>query len=85
MFSIREKQLIAAAVEKVLLEINHPEMPKARPHFKLHVDGKEHWSWADIEPNWKFEDEPPTTTWWNEGARSYLAQKQQRQASIKDA
>jgi len=50
MFSAKEKQMIAAAVEKVLLEIDHPEMPKERPSFKLHVDGKEMWSWADIEP-----------------------------------
>lgn len=72
MFSAREKQMIAAAVEKALLEIDHPEMPKERPDFKLHVDGKESWSWADIEPNWKYENGGTTTTWWNETARSYL-------------
>lgn len=55
MFSTEEKRKIAAALEKVLLEINHPEMPKERPYFKLHVDGKEDWSWADIEPNWVIE------------------------------
>lgn len=53
MFSPEEKQKIARAVEKVLLEINNPEMPKFEPEFKLHVDGAESWSWADIEPNWK--------------------------------
>lgn len=72
MFSMKEKQMIAAAVEKVLLEIDHPEMPKERPVFKLHVDGKESWSWADIEPNWRYESEPATTTAWNENARDFI-------------
>jgi len=54
MFSKEEKQLIAGAIEGVLLSLNHPEMPKSKPNFKLHVDGKEDWSWADIEPNHKF-------------------------------
>jgi hypothetical protein len=51
-FSAEEKQLIAAKVEEVLLSLNHPEMPKERPVFELHVEGKSYWSWADIEPNW---------------------------------
>lgn len=62
MFSMAEKKKIAAAVEKVLLEIAHPEMPAERPSFKLHVEGKEDWSWADIEPNWKYENGGATTT-----------------------
>lgn len=37
MFSAKEKQRITAAVEKVLLDIDHPEMPKERTTFKLHV------------------------------------------------
>lgn len=56
MFSVKEKRKIADAIEKVLLELNHPEMPKEKPKFKIHVDGKESWSWADIEPNWLFDD-----------------------------
>lgn len=56
MFSVEEKRKIAEAIEKLLLELDHPEMPKEKPKFKLHVDGKESWSWADIEPNWVFED-----------------------------
>lgn len=66
MFSIEEKKKIATAVEKVLLDINHPEMPKERPSFQLHVNGKEAWSWADIKPNWTFDKEAPTSTEWNE-------------------
>ena len=46
MFSKEEKQKIAKAVEDILLEINHPEMPKEKPRFHLHVDGKESWSWG---------------------------------------
>jgi len=53
MFSNEEKQKIAAAVEKAIMDLNHPEMPKEKPVFRLHIDGKEDWSWADIIPNWQ--------------------------------
>lgn len=51
MFSIEDKQYIARELEKILLGLNHPEMPKEKVNFKLHVDGAEDWSWADIVPN----------------------------------
>jgi len=54
MFNTEEKQKIAAAVEKVIMELNHPEMPKEKPVFKLHIYGKEEWSYADITPNWQY-------------------------------
>jgi len=66
MFSMKQKQFIAAELEKIILGLNHPEMPKERPSFKLHIDGKESWSWADIEPNWKFESKAPGINPWNE-------------------
>ena len=73
MFSKDEKKKISAAIEKALLEINHPEMPKEKPVFKLHVDGKEQWSFADIEPNWIYtDDNKATTSEWNEKSREYL-------------
>lgn len=73
MFSVKEKQHIASAIEKTLLELNHPEMPKERPVFKIHIDGKEDWSWADIEPNWKYgADNPPSVNSFNENAREIL-------------
>jgi len=74
MFSKEEKQIIAAEVERILLELNHPEMPKEKPKFKLHVDGAASWSWADIEPNWVYQEkgEPENTNTWNEKAREYL-------------
>ena len=37
MFSSAEKQRIAAAIEQVLLDLDHPEMPQERPSFSLHV------------------------------------------------
>ncbi len=70
MFSKKEKQYIASEIEKLLLSLNHPEMPKEKPVFKIHIDGKESWSWADIEPNWKYEDKPGNP--WNEVAREVL-------------
>ena len=72
MFSMKEKQFLAAEIEKLLLGLNHPEMPKERPNFKLYVAGKEQWSWADILPNWAFEKEAPTVNPWNEVAREVM-------------
>lgn len=59
MFSVAQKKEIARKLEELLLALNHPEMPKERAAFKLHVFGKESWSWADIEPNWMFEHRAP--------------------------
>ena len=72
MFSREEKMKISGAIEKMLLELNHPEMPTEKPNFTLHVNGKEGWSWADIEPNWHYEDVKAPTSDWNEGAREAL-------------
>lgn len=56
MFSLSQKQQISAEVEKLILSFNHPEMPKEKPKFHLHIDGKESWSFAEIEPNWTFNE-----------------------------
>jgi len=56
MFSLSQKQKLAEGVEKLLLDIGHPEMPTARPQFTLNVVGKEPWSWAEIHPNWTFDE-----------------------------
>ncbi|MEJ2655575.1 MAG: hypothetical protein P8012_00055 [Desulfobacterales bacterium] len=66
MFSKSEKQFIAAEIEKILLDLNHPEMPMERPKFILHVDGAEPWSWADIQPNWVYKNKEPGVNPWNE-------------------
>jgi len=72
MFSREEKNKIAEVIEEALLNLNHPEMPAERPNFKLHVDGKEGWSWADIEPNWQYVNTPPKVNPWNENARKIM-------------
>ena len=72
---MKEKQTIAQKIEELLLSFNHPEMPTERPNFKLHIDGKEPWSWADIEPNWKYEDKEPSINSWNEQARELMKGK----------
>ena len=51
MFSKDQKRTIADKVEKILRETNHPELPKGEIKFRLHVEGAEPWSWADIQNN----------------------------------
>ncbi len=51
MFSVQQKREIADAVQKILRETSHPELPKGEIQFALHVDGAEDWSWADIRNN----------------------------------
>ena len=73
MFSVKEKQYLAQEIEKLLLSLKHPEMPTEKPKFTLHVEGKERWSFAQIEPNWTFGGEhPPTANLWNEVAREVM-------------
>lgn len=77
MFSITEKRKIAEAVEKLILALDHPEMPKSKPSFRLHIDGAESWSFADIEPNWVFDDgqKQAGVNPWNEVARQVIGEK----------
>ena len=52
MFSVRQKREISEAVQKILRDTNHPELPlETEIKFKLHVEGAEKWSWADIQNN----------------------------------
>ena len=51
MFSVRQKREISDAVQKVLRETNHPELPSGEIQFELHVKGAADWSWADIKNN----------------------------------
>lgn len=48
MFSVRQKREIAEAVQDILRQTNHPELPAGEISFLLHVDGAQPWSWADI-------------------------------------
>jgi hypothetical protein len=56
MFSLDQKKQIAAKVEETILSFNHPEMPTEKPDFTLNIKGKESWSWAEIKPNWTFNE-----------------------------
>jgi len=51
MFSVRQKREISEAVQKILRETQHPELPEGEIQFKLHVRGAESWSWAYIDNN----------------------------------
>jgi hypothetical protein len=72
MFSIEEKRKISKAVEEAILEINNPEMPNYKPRFILHIFGNETDSWADIEPNWRYENPEPVTSIWNDEAKIFM-------------
>ncbi len=75
MFSLHQKIWLAREIEKLILSLHHPEMPKEKPHFKIHIDGAESWSWADIEPNWTFENKTPGVNPWNESVATKGEQK----------
>lgn len=59
MFSIRQKREISGAVQKVLHDTNHPELPEGEIKFHLHIVGAEPWSWADIHENGSVVDPTP--------------------------
>ena len=64
MFSIAQKRQISDAVQKILRDTNHPELPETEIGFHLHVDGAERWSWADIKNNGVVTE--PGVNPWNE-------------------
>jgi len=65
MFSVKQKRQISEAVQKILRDTSHPELPKdTEIPFHLHVKGAESWSWADIRNNGAVED--PEVNPWNE-------------------
>jgi len=51
MFSVQQKRDISEAVQKVLQDTNHPELPDGEITFLLRVEGAKEWSWADIRNN----------------------------------
>jgi hypothetical protein len=64
MFSVNQKRMISSAIQKILRDTNHPELPSGEISFSLHVDGAEAWSWADIKNNGSVEN--PSINGWNE-------------------
>jgi len=59
MFSMKQKQEISEAVQKILHNTKHPELPRGEIDFLLRVNGAESWSWADIRNNGHFTKEHP--------------------------
>lgn len=52
MFSVRQKREISEAVQKILRNTNHPELPaEGEIEFILQVQGAQNWSWAVIKNN----------------------------------
>lgn len=64
MFSVNQKRQIADAVQKVLRDTHHPELPAGEIRFTLHVEGAESWSWARIRNNGAVTE--PDVNPWNE-------------------
>ena len=80
MFSVNQKRQIADAVQKILRETQHPELPKGEIEFSLHVKGAEDWSWADIQNNGAVK--VPGVNPWNE--RNLSADRQETPLSEAD-
>ena len=51
MFSFQQKREISSAIQKILRDTNHPELPEDEIRFHIHIAGAESWSWADIHNN----------------------------------
>ena len=64
MFSVRQKRQISDAVQKILRDTGHPELPPHEIRFQLHVEGDAAWSFADIQNNGAVRE--PTVNPWNE-------------------
>ena len=67
MFSVNQKREISEAVQKILRDTNHPELPIDEIKFELRVNGAEPWSWANIRNNGFYdEDNKPSVNPHNE-------------------
>lgn len=64
MFSVQQKRAIAEAVQRILRETGHPELPTGEITFVLRVEGAEGWSWAEIRNNGAVSQ--PSVNLWNE-------------------
>ena len=64
MFSVKQKRIISDAVQTILRETEHPELPKGEICFHLHISGFENWSYADIKNNGAVIN--PSVNPWNE-------------------
>ena len=48
MFSVRQKREISEAIQTILRDTHHSELPPDEIQFRIHIKGAENWSWADI-------------------------------------
>ena len=64
MFSVRQKREISDAIQKILRETNHPELPEHEIKFTIQIQGAASWSWAVISNNGAIEN--PSVNEWNE-------------------
>lgn len=64
MFSVQQKRAISEAVQRILKDTAHPELPRGEIQFRLHVDGVCTLSWADIRNNGAVKN--PSVNQWNE-------------------
>ena len=64
MFSVQQKRRISDAVQKILRETHHPELPLSEIQFQLRVEGEESWSFAEIRNNGAVTN--PGVNPWNE-------------------
>ena len=64
MFSVKQKRDIATAIQCILRNTEHPELPEGEIKFQLHVEGAQSWSWADIQNNGAVGN--PDVNPWNE-------------------
>ena len=65
MFSAKQKRAISNAVQRILRDTNHLELPEGEIVFSLKVSGAEAWSWAEIKNNGQVSN--PSVNPWNEG------------------
>lgn len=56
MFSVQQKRNISDAIQKIIRDTKHPELPKHEIKFAIHIEGAESWSWALIENNGAIEN-----------------------------
>ena len=59
MFSIAQKRHISDAIQKLLQDTGHPELPDGEIQFELHVFGEASWSFANISNNGAASQETP--------------------------
>jgi len=64
MFSVSEKQAISDAIQKILRDTNHPELPEGEIEFEIYVFEKQGWRTAVIQNNSAVTN--PSVNRWNE-------------------